>query len=317
MSDDKKNSLMVTVAIPVYNGKKFIRNAIDSILKQRNLVKSIFVIDDASNDGIDDIIKEYQSKTEIIEYYKNPTNLGYPKNWNNCFYHCKTKYLIILHQDDELTLNSIEKLINFIQNHPDVALVGGLEDFIDEKGRLISKSHTKETKIFQKGQIYEFVKETGSYIPCSSVMFDMEKIRNVGFFDENYLATDELFWPKVLTKFPIAILGESLILRRIHPEQTEYSDFANKFDKIIEAAKEQYHIASYEENLFQRRKTLKILQEKASRNCIRIAYKVFKTQKDFYTALRYLKVAWKEYPKIFFSKFFIKFSIKAILGKIH
>ena len=104
-------------------------------------------------------------------------------------------------------------------------MIGGYEDFINENGNLTKKSKPKETKVYQRGQIYEFVLNHGSYIACSSVMFNMEKIRQFGFFDESVLATDELYWPKVLRKFPIAVLGESLINRRIHPGQTEYKDF--------------------------------------------------------------------------------------------
>jgi len=307
----------ISVGIPTFNSAKFIKNTIESILFNSYSVNEIIISDDNSEDETLVICQKLQTRDKSIKIYRNKHNFGYQKNWNKCFKYCKSKYLIILHHDDILKQNAIEKQIKFLNEHPDIALVGGQEDYIDENGIITLEREKIKDKIFNKGNIFEFIKETGSYIPCSSVMFDMEKIRKIGFFDENYLAADELFWPKVLTKFPIAVLGYSLIDRRNHSKQTEYSDFEKKSDKIIEAAYAQNKIAEYEKEPLRQKATLKILNEKTARNCIRIAHKVFQRHRDISTALKYLKVSFKEYPKIFFSKFFIKFTIKAVLGKIH
>ena len=221
-------NLNVTVAIPSYNSELFLIKTVESVLAQTKTVNEILIIDDCSTDKSYEIACELSGKYSNIKAYRNVENLGYAKNWNNCIKSCQTKFLLILHHDDLLKSDSIEKQLNFFKKNRDIALVGGYEDFIDEHGNLISRKKSTETKIFEKDQILEFVTHTGSYIPCSTVMFDLEKIKKVGFFDEKYLATDELFWPKVLTEFPIALMGESLINRRIHPGQTEYSDFKKK-----------------------------------------------------------------------------------------
>ena len=224
--------------------------------------------------------------------------------------------MIILHHDDLLKPDAIEKHLKFFSEHAELALVGGQEDFIDKNGNITFLRDEKDIEIFKKGEILEFIKQNGSYIPCSSVMFDMFKIREVGFFDDRYLATDELFWSRVLQHFPIAILGSALIYRRIHSAQTEYDDFANKFDKIIEASKAQYQIADYEKDLTRRNTTMLLIKKKLSRNCILIAYKVFQITKDFNLSLSYLKLAFLEYPQIFFSKFFLRFIFNTLFRKV-
>ena len=308
----------ITVSIPSFNSQNFIKETIKSILQQTRKVDKIIVCDDCSTDKTKEIIKIFKNNKHLnIKFYTNEQNLGYQKNWNKCLEKSTSAYTLILHADDMLKSNTIEKQIKFLQENPEIALVGGYEDFIDENGKLIRKNKNKKTNIYKKGEIYEFVKNHGSYIACSSVLFNMEKIKQVGFFDERYLATDELYWPKVLSQFPIAVLGESLIYRRVHPGQTEYSDFTKKYDKIIEASYAQYKIAEYEKEPLRQKATLRILKEKTARNCIRIALKVFQINKDISTSLKYLKVSFKEYPKIFLSKFFIKFIIKTVLGKIH
>lgn len=291
----------ITLAIPVYNGAKFIEKAVYSVIKQTIVINKIIIVDDASNDNTPELVKDIKKKfpSRDIQYFKNNQNLGYPANWNRCFNLCKTIYLVILHQDDELIENAVEKQLYFFQNHPEVALVGGLEDFIDINGNVIKRNKRKQTRIYQKGQIYEFVTETGSYIPCSSVMFDMEKIIQVGYFDEDVIATDELYWPKILTKYPIAILGESLIYRRSHPGQTEYGDFVRYEEDAVEIYKKFNRIIDYEQRPELKGKVEKFLQYKFSRSWIGIAANVAK-QGYRWIAVKYIFRAIRIKPSIIF-----------------
>ena len=94
-------------------------------------------------------------------------------------------------------------------------------------------------------------------------MFDMDKIRNVGYFDEGVLATDELYWPRVLQYYPIAVLGKSLINRRIHDEQTEYDDFKNKKEQIVEWNSHFIKIIDYEKRELERSNLQKLVKKKS------------------------------------------------------
>lgn len=291
----------ITAAVPVFNGGKYIREAINSIIEQTIYVDEIIVFDNCSSDETTDVVRMIidNNPEKNIKLYKNEYNLGYQKNWNKCLENATSDFVLLLHADDMLKPDTIEKQLNFFQEHPELALVGGYEDIIDEYGNLIRESKPKETKIYQRDQIYEFVLNHGSYIACSSVMFNMNKIKQVGFFEENVLATDELYWPKILSKFPIAVLGESLINRRIHPGQSEYSDFKNKSEEIIAASLAQYKIADYEKRPELRKKIKRLIQEKNARNGVRIAFKVRKNPKMF---IRYLLFSLKENPSIIFTK---------------
>ena len=72
----------VTIGIPTYNGSAYIREALDSVISQitddlKHRV-DILVSDNASTDGIGDIIKMYQASYPVkIEYSRNNTNIGY------------------------------------------------------------------------------------------------------------------------------------------------------------------------------------------------------------------------------------------------
>jgi len=292
---------LVTVAIPVYNGSKYLEQAVISIVQQSIPVKNCIIIDDASTDNIDDVVKNIKEKYNSIRitYYRNEKNIGYPSNWNLCFKYCSTKFLVILHQDDFLLQDTIEKQLKFFNENPHIALVGGLEDFINERGNIIKTNIKKENKIYQEGQIYEFVSQTGSYIPCSSVMFDMYKINKVGYFDEDVIATDELFWPKVLQHYPIAILGETLIYRRIHPEQTEYGDFIRYEKEAIKIYKKFHRIINYEQRPEFKKKIQDFLTLKFSQSYIGIAINVAKMGKPW-LAIKYIGKSVKIKPNIIF-----------------
>jgi len=264
---------LITVAVPAYNGEKYLEDAVSSIISQTVAVDQIFIIDDASTDNTFLIANNLKQKYDryTIHYTANKTNVGYQANWNKCFEYCKTPYLVILHQDDQLKEDTLESQLNYFKLHPEIAIVGGFEDFVNENGKIFKKKPEDKNTIFQKGQIYEFIVNHGVYIPCSSVMFHMPKIRNVGYFETDVIATDEMYWPKVLSRYPIAILGKSLIYRRAHPDQAEYRDFIKFENQAISIYEKFKKIAEYEERIAYRGEILKQLKFKFSRSWIMIA----------------------------------------------
>lgn len=219
---------MITVAIPAYNGSLFIEDAVKSVFNQSLGVDEIIIVDDCSSDITVEKTKEIieNNPNRNIRLVVNKKNIGYQANWNKCIELCKSRYLVILHQDDMLKCESCRKLLGFLTEHPELALAGGGEEMCDVSGMPLRQNQSvKPDNVYDKGRIYEFITETSSYIPCSSVMFDIEKIRHLGGFETGVSATDELYWPKVLTMYPIAILGDTLILRRCHTNQAEYVSF--------------------------------------------------------------------------------------------
>lgn len=289
---------MVSVAIPVYNGAKFINSTIKSVIKQTEKVDQILIVDDLSMDGIqNEVHKIISSYPDVeIKYYRNEKNLGYQSNWNRCFELCTTKFLIILHQDDLLIEHAIKNQLNFLKKNKEIALVGGLEDIIDVNGNLIKKAIEHHDKIYSKGNIYELITERNSYIPCSSVMFNMDKIRDVGYFDTDVLATDELYWPRVLTQFPIAVLGRSLILRGNHPEQTEWSDFINKKKEVVDVRQRFLAIKDFENREEKKLLIVKTLNRKFCKALVGISAAVIRYNGSSRLAFWYLSQVFKIDP---------------------
>lgn len=116
------------------------------------------------------------------------------------------------------------------------------------------------------------------------------------------MATDELYWPSVLTKYPIAIIGDSLVKRRIHSNQAEYSDFKNKYIEVINSFNKQIEIIpSYEDRIIIRAKIIKILKKKSSSASLRIS-RILIISGDITLSMRYFLQSIKYYPATLFGK---------------
>ena len=99
----------VTIAIPVFNRTTYFRQAIESALNQSVPVR-VLVVDNAS-DKVDfgSVLKDYPPHR--FEFHRNETNLGMGGNWNRCIELCATPYLLILHDDDFLEPEFVEKFL--------------------------------------------------------------------------------------------------------------------------------------------------------------------------------------------------------------
>lgn len=91
----------VTIAIPVYNAQKYIRNTMDSALAQSFQSIEFLVLDDCGEDGSMDIIREYQqnhSRGKDIRIVKQPQNMGIGCARNCIIDETRSRYLFFLIQ---------------------------------------------------------------------------------------------------------------------------------------------------------------------------------------------------------------------------
>ncbi len=128
MSDNDGN-IKLTIAIPIYNGARYIRDALNSIVSQmKNIDKKIEILvsDNASVDETPQIIKEYQNKyPKVVSYYRNKENIGFDKNVDLAVKRSKGNYVWLLSDDDSLRANSISILFNKVDKYenPSVLLL--------------------------------------------------------------------------------------------------------------------------------------------------------------------------------------------------
>ncbi len=292
----------ISILIPTHNDSKYLKECLDSIVTQTYKNFEIIICDDCSKEDefnkIKSIVDSYNSKCDSITLHRNETNLGYQKNWNKLIDLTNNEMFHILHADDVFHNNEvISKLVRFLNNHKDFALVGGLVDIIDANGILLNSSNGNGDKKWKKGEVFEFVTQKNSHINCSTVMMRKSFVKQVGLFDPGIEGADEELWPRVLTKFPIAELGESLVSHRIHSEQTESKFWFNK-KNFTDTWKKFNVVIDYEDRVHLRRKMKKHLRKKFSRSALYVADRVLKEFQSKKMSIWHLMVSLRFEPLI-------------------
>ena len=124
----------VSVLIPLYNSAPFLVETLNSFLQQTFQDFELILLDDASCDDTEKLIR--QVKDPRISYYKNEKNLGISASRNKLMDLAKGEYLAISDHDDRSHPLRLEKQVHFLDEHPDVSVVGcATELFCSTKGK--------------------------------------------------------------------------------------------------------------------------------------------------------------------------------------
>ncbi len=104
--------MKLSVAMCTYNGSKFIKDQLNSIINQSRLIDEIIIYDDCSTDGTVAIINEYIEKHPgLIQLFQNKKNLKSTKNFENAISKCTGDYIFLADQDDVWDFYKVEKII--------------------------------------------------------------------------------------------------------------------------------------------------------------------------------------------------------------
>ena len=132
----------ISVVMPVYNGEKYLREAIESILSQTYTDFEFIIINDASSDSTEEIIKSYDDNR--IVYLKNEQNLGVAGTLNRGLDTAKGEYIARMDADDISLPQRFEKQVEFMDKHQNVGVCGShiriFEDDGSEKTFIYSQS---------------------------------------------------------------------------------------------------------------------------------------------------------------------------------
>src|SRR5215210_4494281 len=127
---------LVSIVIATYNGERFLRPQLDSLLQQTYSNIEIIAVDDCSSDNTLDILKEYQKKHKNFQVYKNEKNIGLIKNFEKGIVLSKGDYISICDQDDIWHLHKISRMMSEIG---DCCMVYCDSEIIDENESPLNK----------------------------------------------------------------------------------------------------------------------------------------------------------------------------------
>ncbi len=128
----------LSVGLPVYNGEKYLRQALDSLLGQDFEDFELIISDNASTDGTAAICREYAARDKKVRYLRTETNRGVTWNFRNVLEVAQGQYFKWAAHDDECCPTMFRRCVEVIdQADPTVALVYPRFEFIDDAGAVI------------------------------------------------------------------------------------------------------------------------------------------------------------------------------------
>lgn len=222
--------MMLSVALCTYNGERYIREQIESILNQTIPVDEIVICDDGSTDNTLSLVNSYCLKTPKIKVYQNSEKLGVSKNFNKAVSLCRGDIVFFSDQDDIWYPNKVSTIINYFESNPNIDVVFSDADLIDTKGNVLSgipntlweyTFNSNDRKLFQSNLKLE------CFLAGNHTTGATMAIRRSFYIDNGFLhlCNDEMLHDYAVTliaaeKKRIGMIENKLIGYRIHAAQT-------------------------------------------------------------------------------------------------
>lgn len=217
---------MISVCIATYNGEKYIKKQLLSILNQLGDYDEIIVSDDNSTDNTIKIIKEINDRR--IKIYFNNGKHGFVKNFENALVNAKGDYIFLSDQDDEWMDNKVEKTIYALRDSDFV-----VSDCItiDSNDKIIDYSRFKTFNI-KKGFWRLMIKTR--YLGCC-MAFNKKVLKAVIPFPKRDDLVEHDLWIAAVSEkyFKVKLINEPLILYKRHNNNTSDAGFGKGNNIII------------------------------------------------------------------------------------
>jgi glycosyltransferase involved in cell wall biosynthesis len=201
----------ITILMPVYNGGRYIREAIESVMTQTYGRFELLIINDGSTDETVNIIHSFKDyRIRLIESKGH----GISAALNTGLMAAKDEYIARFDADDICLRDRLEKQVEFMESNPDVIVVGGNAEYIRESGEHLFDFHCA-------GYTHEeIVRNLYKYCPFihSSVMFRKENVLQAGGYSIHaHNFEDHLLWIKLVKSGKCCNLSEPLLKIRFNP----------------------------------------------------------------------------------------------------
>ena len=191
--ESNKQMPLVSAGMPVYNGAKTLRRALDSILAQDYTNFELIISDNASTDETPEICREYAARNSRIRYYRAEKNMGSVWNFNRVFELASGKYFMWAAHDDHRASSYISKCVTCMEVNPKAILCQTYTIAYIEGIRLPLFRSTLDSITSVPCPIKRYANIL-KYLPATAIygLLRMEAIKKIKPFG-NYISTDIVF----------------------------------------------------------------------------------------------------------------------------
>ncbi len=288
----------VSILIPNYNHKPYLKQRLDTVFGQTFQDFEVILLDDASTDGSQEILKSYRNHPKVAHLIINSNNSGSPfKQWQKGIDLAKGEYIWIAESDDYCELDFLEKLIKVYEAN--TVLVYCASNIIDSKGDIKGR-HKWADALDKKRWLYNYSNngsaEINDYLKfrncitnASAVLFKRLAIINVKIPMNMKFCGDWYIWIEILKHGDIVYYSETLNYFRRHDTSTRA---LQTFQKERLRFFEYFTVICANSSLFDRIKYIKkydwILDQWYNKKNTFGSYKIFDLKMPTELFLRYL-----------------------------
>jgi glycosyltransferase involved in cell wall biosynthesis len=218
----------VTVVIPTFNRKNWLRIAIDSVLAETRVPIRLHVFDNASSDGTMDYMQSLENNRNVL-YTRNPKNIGPLRNYTLALDHVRTRYFVPLADDDSLLPDFLYNAFQLLEGDHSLGAAIFVTEARFEDGSVQCTYPIERDKIrpgrMEPAEHLRSWMSNGHYA-WSSILWRSETLDFVSYpyFHTGY-PSDVDFQAQVFCKYPAIFVDEPGAVYRLHNEQTSRTCF--------------------------------------------------------------------------------------------
>ena len=223
----------VSVIMPVYNGEKYLNEAIESILYQSYSDFEFIIIDDHSTDDSVSIINAY--KDPRIIFTCNDQNIGVTRSLNLGLSLAKGEYIARMDADDISLPERFKNQVSYLDAHPDVGVLGTSVCLINQSGKIGEQIRFPESHILLRWRLCFFENP----IIHPSVMMRRQLVNMFNGYDPKmHTSQDHLLWCRLSGVTHLANLPDIYLYLRKHQKNISSSKWGEQRRMGLENSRE-------------------------------------------------------------------------------
>jgi glycosyltransferase involved in cell wall biosynthesis len=198
---------LVSIVLPTHNGKRYLKEAIDSCLKQTYAFLELIIVDDGSTDGTPAIISSYAARDHRVRYVRHEANRKLPAALNTGFAEARGDYLTWTSDDNLYLPDALAEMVQELESNPEVDIVYANYTVIDSAGVAIEAVQVRSPR----NLAFLNCLGGGCFLYRRTVQESLK-----GYTEDLYLVEDYDFWLRASCVFRFKTLPKDLYRYRVH-----------------------------------------------------------------------------------------------------
>lgn len=198
---------LVSIVTPSFNQARYIEATIQSVLSQDYARIEYLIVDGGSTDGTVEIIKKHEGR---LAWWVSEQDQGQTDAINKGFERAQGQILAWLNSDDTYEPGAVSAAVKYLLDHPEVGMVYGNCNFINEDGQVIGKFGSAQTD-------YRLLRQGYVHIPQQTMFFRAQWWKQVGPLDPSfYFAMDYDLWTRLAARTELKYVPQTWANFRLH-----------------------------------------------------------------------------------------------------